>query len=599
MGQKPSSTAGRPIKNRRNRRGVTVVIVLAMISMTLALSYSIMRSQTTAVQIQANSSRRSFARDAAITGLTIALRKMHEPGWGGIGSTITGSVNSTDRYEARYEAGDAPTLDAQGFPADVDDYFEVKVFSTGFSSDPSNSNPATRHSASAVVRLIREKRTDRPSVLAEEYTVYQTGSSEFLINPPTRIEGPVASRGDIRIGKSYQWREEARDRYLRDLHATREHRYEWGETDEHLSNGDGSVELRYVSRSIPVNSFMRIAGSNRVHRITSSKVKDGEAEVWFSPTITTTTGIPNFGARVELYETDTTADYRPLTGPILIASNALDASEKSYLETVVGVQAASLGGAAPGNWLPVAFSSNYRLYPGGPEYSAVELPDRIDNRTLGPSLTNPLAVFYSDGDLALGDNVTLEGTLFVRGQLTLAGSGTQLRPPSAAWKKLLSRESESSALELPVLVTGNHCRIQKTAIGSIDGLVMVRNHFLVERRHQHSGMAITGRVIAEHVNLGTYYTGQSGSWDNDSNFWTARYEAFLDHQQWENPLTVRFTEWMLWHALDFGVVRRGLLIKPSQNAIHYHWQSADKPVFVEAAEGAGLRWDVLEWKHDI
>lgn len=602
MGQNRSSTAGRPIRNRRNRRnrrGVTVVIVLAMISMTLALSYSIMRSQTTAVQIQANSSRRSFARDAAITGLTIALRKMHEPGWGGIGSTITGSVNSTDRYEARYEAGDAPTLDAQGLPADVEKYFEVKVFSTGFSSDPSNSNPATRHSASAVVRLIREKRTDRPSLLAEEYTVLQTSNQPFYVDPPSRIEGPIAVRGKLYVGDAYAWNEEARDRYLSDLHADRQHRYERAQLEFSLADGANWARLGDAGTSLRDNSYLRMVGSSRVHRVEITHYSNGKLDVRFSPPVTTATGLPKNGAAVEVYQWDSTADFRPLTGPANISSNTLTSGDRAFLENVVGLPLGTLAGSAPGNWLPVSNASTYRLFPGGPQYNSEQLSDRVDNRNLRPSATNPLGIFYRNGDLNVGSGVTLEGTLVVTGQLTLSGGNALLRSLDPNWKKLLKRYGESSTLELPVIVSGNNWRIQSTATGAIEGLAIVRGRLLVESRHQHSTMTIVGRVIADEIDLGPRYTGTSSSWDDGASFWATRYAAFLDHQQWEDPLTVRFNEWMLWYGLDFGVVRRGLLIKPSQQPVQYHWQAADKPVFVEAAQGTGLRWDVLEWKQDI
>src|SRR5258708_3850443 len=63
------------------RRGVAIVLVLGLLSLTLALSYALLRSQTIAAQVQQNSQRTVSARLAAQTGLSVALRKMQEANW--------------------------------------------------------------------------------------------------------------------------------------------------------------------------------------------------------------------------------------------------------------------------------------------------------------------------------------------------------------------------------------------------------------------------------------------------------------------------------------------------------------------------------------
>ncbi len=71
-----------------SRRGITILIVLMLISVTLALSYSILRSQMTTVLIQNNNVRNNNARQDAISGLTIAMREMSDGTWKGVGSAL-------------------------------------------------------------------------------------------------------------------------------------------------------------------------------------------------------------------------------------------------------------------------------------------------------------------------------------------------------------------------------------------------------------------------------------------------------------------------------------------------------------------------------
>ena len=76
----------RPPGSTSARKGVTILIVLALISITLSVSYMMMRTQVTARQIQSNTSRKLSGRNAAQAGIAVALRKLHEPDWAGADS---------------------------------------------------------------------------------------------------------------------------------------------------------------------------------------------------------------------------------------------------------------------------------------------------------------------------------------------------------------------------------------------------------------------------------------------------------------------------------------------------------------------------------
>lgn len=211
-----------PIRRRgtRGRRGVAVLVVLSLVAITLSLSYAMMRSQATAVQIQNNSGRRGNARQAAQTGLTIALRKMSEANWA-ITSAVTGQLSSSESFSATYAVGDSsltPTSALYGeFP------YRVTVTSTGVAFDPSQPTVKATHQMQAVVRLVPRKLPSSPSDLATflNYTIFQTDDEDFNVEVPTRIEGAVRIQGPLELSEDYKWGSSTRQRFLFDLNQIR------------------------------------------------------------------------------------------------------------------------------------------------------------------------------------------------------------------------------------------------------------------------------------------------------------------------------------------------------------------------------------------
>jgi hypothetical protein len=205
----------------RPRRGVAVLLVLLLLSVTLALSYAGMRSQGTSVQIQQNSQRRSSARQVAITGLAMALKKMQTPSWAGPGTTLSGSLSSYESFTVRYSVGD-PTL-APG-SADYADYpYRVTLLSTGSAADPNNPQCTATHQIRMVVRLTPRKLSDEPSDWAamQRYTLYQTTTDGVELDIPSRVEGPVRIQGKLKVAPDYPNDNDAWPRYLGDLNAMR------------------------------------------------------------------------------------------------------------------------------------------------------------------------------------------------------------------------------------------------------------------------------------------------------------------------------------------------------------------------------------------
>ena len=207
----------------RPRRGVAVLLVLLLITLTLALSYAAIRTQNMSFMIQRNSDRRAVAQQTAVTGMTMALKKMQNSTWAGFGSTLNGTLSTSESFTATYTFGDASLTSGS---ADYNDYpFRGAISVTGKSVDPVNPQNITTYQISAVVRLVPRQMTAEPSdwSVMQQYMVYQTFSQPFEIDIPCQFTGNVRIQGALKIAPHYpdtpgsdSW-----IRYLSDLYGMR------------------------------------------------------------------------------------------------------------------------------------------------------------------------------------------------------------------------------------------------------------------------------------------------------------------------------------------------------------------------------------------
>ena len=183
----------------RDRRGVAVLVVLLLLSMTLALSYAAVRSQSTAMQVQRNADRRASARQVALTGLTLGIKKMHKSDWTGLNTTLAGQLGTYERFDVKYTAGDPALTAASADYADLP--YRVTLLATGYATDPDNPQCVSTHQVRAVVRLTPRQVANEPSDWSRinKYTVFQSKQLDFRVEIPSRIEGKVRLQGRLRL----------------------------------------------------------------------------------------------------------------------------------------------------------------------------------------------------------------------------------------------------------------------------------------------------------------------------------------------------------------------------------------------------------------
>jgi hypothetical protein len=211
--------------NPRHRRGVALLMVLLLIALTLAVSYAAMRTQSMQSVVQRNSNRRTAAQQAAVTGMMTALKIMQTSGWGGFGTTLTGTLSSSDSFSAAYTFGDASLTSAS---SDYCDYpYRGTITVTGKSIDPANSQNVSTYQITAVVRIVPRQLSAEPSDWStmQQYMLYQTASQPFEIDIPCQMSGPVRIQGSLQIAPHYPDSWYSWVGYLSDLNAMRTHGY--------------------------------------------------------------------------------------------------------------------------------------------------------------------------------------------------------------------------------------------------------------------------------------------------------------------------------------------------------------------------------------
>lgn len=189
---------------------MTVILVLLLLAVTLGLSYALVRTQSTNIAIRENADRRSLARQAALTGLTMGMKRMQTNDWEGVDTVYSRPLDDATGFHVAYSTGDA-ALSADD--ADYADYpYRVTLVSTGYAADPIDPARVAQHRAEAVVRLVPRALTSEPTGWSDVtgHTVCQYAAGDCVLNVPMRIEGPSRWRGTLELGLGLPWTSDAR-----------------------------------------------------------------------------------------------------------------------------------------------------------------------------------------------------------------------------------------------------------------------------------------------------------------------------------------------------------------------------------------------------
>jgi hypothetical protein len=416
----PTNAARRRSSVAARRRGMALVLVLALISLTLGVSYALVRVQTSTVKTATNGRLTDAARQAALTGLSAGLRRISQTSWGGIGSTVTGNVNTTDTYGVTFTEGDPNLLDTD--PDAADWPYRVTVTATGYAVDPTASGVTTTYKVEAVARLVPKQLSSNPSMwtMMLGYVYYQTGTDNNSVQLPVRITGTQRWNGTLSsFLTSYPTTTNQRQRYLSDLNAMRTNGY---------------------------------------------------------------------------------ADCRPFNGPIVTLTSAMSTTNRNFLTSNLGVTLSNAAAASTTNWSHPGTVTTYKLYAGGTSYTVPTLGSTISNTTYQPSAkTNPAGLFFRNGDVAIGNNTTVVGTIISTGNVIITGTNVSLQPAS-----LTPLTGTTSVPQLPAVVANSQFRISDGSYSTVRGTVAAFDSFTSLSGTQDTRLDFQGNLICR--------TAKSGRW---------------------------------------------------------------------------------------
>ena len=98
------------------RRGLSLVVVMVAISMTMVMAYAALSSQARGVQVRQNVNRQAMARQAAESAAAIALNQLQSSTWSGVATPLSGTLSSDNVGSTSYSVTFL-TIDGQSSPA--------------------------------------------------------------------------------------------------------------------------------------------------------------------------------------------------------------------------------------------------------------------------------------------------------------------------------------------------------------------------------------------------------------------------------------------------------------------------------------------------
>ena len=498
-------------KRTCRRRGISLVIVVLLVSLAMAVSFAVIHTQGTALAVQQNSDLRASARQAALAGMAVALREAHSPGWIGAGASFAKDLSASERFTVTYSTGDATLAEGD---ADYAEYpYRLTIRVNGQAFDPNSSDRKANHCIEAVVRLVPQSVEDEPSGWSEiqDNTFCQWDRDEVALTIPCRIEGKTRIRGPLKLCYyDMDWSSSVRSYYLRHL------------------------------------DFM-----------------------WDK-------GLP---------------DYRPFNGTMTIARSQQDSITLDMLENDLDLHLHDASSDRIYSWSMPLYAGSYCLYPGGKTYYSEIVSGDIRDTQLKPDpKTNPLGVFISSSEIRFAGNVSLEGTLVCNGDVkVVSGTNTFTSPKFPPYTH---RDIPSNAIiQLPAIVSNDDFEAQVGTSTTVNGLVLVKDKFLVKEDTQ-SGIAVTvsGKIAAKRLDI-----RPRSEWRNSRDWWNLVWSLYYPYRLYYPMWGDSFPTWLS-DASDSTIAPvPHICIKPNPEANCYHWYNGNNPLFKPPSADEGLTWELIRW----
>jgi phage-related protein len=434
------------------RRGLSLVVVMIAISMSLVLTYAALSSQARGVQVRQNVNRKEMARQAAESGAAIALNQLQLSTWSGV-TTPLNAVLGSDKLGSTSYTVEFLTIDGQTSPS---------AYPTGQGGTSLSGAAAFFNSSSAGLSIGSASTAATATRQAFQLLVRSTGKWASLTDPLDFVTETVE------VGVELQPRVPGRTILAPDIVQATDVLASNAGYDQiqtyavFTSSGSGSQP------SLIVEPGQRIDGPTWLRRgidvFSGPRWKDSVRDD-FLQSVGSVFTVGSGSSLSWLHP-------HPFGGPVTHVNN-LTAAEASDLAILnVSHSAAGTSPTTPS----ITFSSwkTYQLYQGGFRYDAEILKSgSLDGVVLRPSLRNPLGVFYHEGSLKIDDNVVVQGTIICSGKLTF--TGTNVLVETVNWRDSAGGELVANGTLFPRLpaMVAQSLEIDSTARASIAGAVLL------------------------------------------------------------------------------------------------------------------------------
>lgn len=451
----------RAVRGSISRRGIALVLVLALLAVTLGFSYALLRSHTTDHELERNQSRRNDARTAAQAGVAVALRKLYDGTWAGADTSFAGDLTADklQGFTVSYATGDS---DLTSSSADWSEYpFRVTILSKGYSIDPSTAASRSEYTIRGVVQLIRRKLNTNLAGRAglDTLSICQTGNDKATIQHPVRLNDNVYIQGEIEFSRAYPL----------DYGGTP---YTAFFADIYDMHRDFGWDYRPFS-GLLLTPASRQPGGGDVVRVLDAvlHVPRVDVPVIDTPPVTT---VSNFSG-YRLYE-----------------------KGKAYSGQAVMVSPDS-GDAVP--------SAEYVIT--GASYAA-------------DPQANPLGVFTStQGSVGFNSNTSFQGTLIALGSgsasdVHVGGTNVTILAPT-----MPALAGDPTNYRLPAVVADDDVHIHDGTSRTINGWIVCADEFELDTGAASSAITVTGGVFCKKLSLQgrTSWVQSQANWQSAYNAW--------------------------------------------------------------------------------
>ncbi|MFK7779015.1 MAG: hypothetical protein QM501_13000 [Gimesia sp.] len=401
---------------RASRSGVSLILVMFSLSMSLVLTYSFIQTQSITTQISENGSHREQAMNAARAGITDALNRMNSLDWSGVGDhyqrTFQSDADGNSTYSISFNA-----------PAtSLSSLLELEVTSLGAWVSAQNSNMRSEYQISVKVRLVPRLngRTILPGDSADaidlvtnpgdydlirKYALFaEEGTRSLTLDPCDRVDGTLWLYDDLNLFNDPAWNSSTRSAFVQDL------------GNRFVTFPSGSSNLSEASIHYP----HPMAGNITFYNTPNSVVQQDLADLKVNWSVT----------------------------PERLTIPSRDDS----------------------------LFSTYQIYTGGPTYHAVSLNSSLSDVTLKPTAENPLGIFYRNGSLTVYNNVIIQGTLVATSTIYFNGKGIHVT--AFNWRGEGGEPLISDAHlwpRIPTLVADD-ITFDRTSQTTIEGAVICYDH---------------------------------------------------------------------------------------------------------------------------